>query len=50
MTAKKRLQISLTEQQFLALEKVAKEKGFSKSAILALVLEELVRKESEQKK
>lgn len=50
MTSKKRLQVSLTEKQYELLEKVAKEKGFSKSAILALALEEYTRKESEQKK
>lgn len=50
MTKKRRLQISLTEKQFELLEKVAKEKGFSKSAILALALEKYSRKELEQKK
>lgn len=50
MTSKKRLQVSLTEKQYELLERVAKEKGFSKSAILALALEEYTRKESEQKK
>lgn len=50
MTKKRRLQISLTEKQFELLEEVAKEKGFSKSAILALALEKYSRKELEQKK
>lgn len=50
MTKKRRLQVSLTEKQFELLEEVAKEKGFSKSAILALALEEYSRKELEQKK
>ncbi len=50
MASKKRLQVSLTEKQYELLEKAAKEKGFSKSAILALALEEYTRKESEQKK
>lgn len=50
MTKKRRLQISLTEKQFELLEGLAKEKGFSKSAILALALEEYSRKELGQKK
>lgn len=37
---KKRIMISLTEEQSKELEKMAKEKGFSKSAIVALALEE----------
>lgn len=37
---KKRIMISLTEKQNDELEKLAKEKGFSKSAIIALALEE----------
>lgn len=36
---KKRIQISLTKEQDDLLVKIAKEKGFSKSAILALALE-----------
>lgn len=47
---KTRLQISLTDKQIEQLEKLAKEKGFTKSAILALALEEYSRKELEQKK
>ncbi|WP_285013990.1 CopG family transcriptional regulator [Lactococcus garvieae] len=39
-TDKKRITVSLTEKQNYDLEKFAKEKGFSKSAILALALEE----------
>lgn len=50
MTTKKRLQVSLTEKQYLNLKNISKEKGFSKSAILALALEEYLRKELEQKK
>lgn len=50
MTTKKRLQVSLTEEQYSNLENIANEKGFSKSAILALALEEYSRKELEQKK
>ena len=49
-TDKKRITVSLTEKQYSELEKFAKEKGFSKSAILALALEEYSRKESGQKK
>ncbi|EOA8631712.1 ribbon-helix-helix protein, CopG family, partial [Staphylococcus aureus] len=44
---KTRLQISLTDKQIEELEKLAKEKGFTKSAILALALEEYSRKELE---
>ncbi|MFK4842124.1 MULTISPECIES: ribbon-helix-helix protein, CopG family [Lactococcus] len=47
---KKRITVSLTEDQYSTLEKLAKEKGFSKSAILALALEDYSRKEFEQKK
>lgn len=50
MPKKTRLQISLTDKQIEELEKLAKEKGFTKSAILALALEEYSRKELEQKK
>lgn len=50
MTTKKRLQVSLTEKQYDLLGRLAKEKGFTKSAILALALEEYARKDSEQKK
>lgn len=50
MTKKRRLQVSMTEQQYETLEKIAREKGFSKSAILALALEEYSRKDLEQKK
>ncbi|HDE9270143.1 TPA: CopG family transcriptional regulator [Staphylococcus aureus] len=50
MPRKTRLQISFTDKQIEELEKLAKEKGFTKSAILALALEEYSRKELEQKK
>lgn len=50
MPRKTRLQISLTDKQIEELEKLAKEKGFTKSAILVLALEEYSRKELEQKK
>lgn len=36
---KKRLQITLTDEQFVILENLAKEKGFTKSAVIALALE-----------
>ncbi|CYV06660.1 TPA: ribbon-helix-helix protein, CopG family [Streptococcus suis] len=36
---KKRLQITLTDEQFKILESLAKEKGFTKSAVIALALE-----------
>nr|AGO03658.1 putative plasmid copy-number control protein [Lacticaseibacillus paracasei] len=48
-TNKKRITVSLTEDQYFTLENLAKEKGFSKSAILALALENYSRKELEQK-
>ncbi len=47
---KKRVSIGLTETQFELVDKLAKEKGFSKSAIFVLALEEYSRRESEQKK
>ncbi|CAD2070472.1 copy-number control protein [Jeotgalicoccus coquinae] len=47
---KKRVMISLTLEQSEILERIAKEKGFTKSAIVALSLEEYSRKELEQKK
>ena len=46
---KKRVSIGLTDNQYELVEKLAKEKGFSKSAIFVLALEEYSRKESEQK-
>jgi len=39
-TKKKRVMISLTEEQNSELEKLAKTKGFSKSAIVVVALEE----------
>lgn len=47
---KKRVMISLTLEQNEILERIAREKGFTKSAIVALSLEEYSRKELEQKK
>ncbi|MGA3463261.1 CopG family transcriptional regulator, partial [Lactiplantibacillus plantarum] len=38
-----------TDKQYELVQKLAKEKGFSKSAIFVLALEEYSRKESEQK-
>lgn len=49
-TQKKRIQVSFTDEQVDLLDKLAKNKGFSKSAILALALEEYSRKELGQKK
>ncbi len=46
---KKRVSIGLTDKQYELVQKLAKEKGFSKSAIFVLALEEYSRKESEQK-
>lgn len=42
--------ISLTIEQHKRLDSMAKKKGFSKSSIIALALEEYWRKEFEQKK
>ena len=47
---KKRVSIGLTDAQYALVQKFAKEKGFSKSAIFVLALEEYARKESGQKK
>lgn len=47
---KKRVSIGLTDKQYELVEKLAKEKGFSKSAIFVLALEEYSRKELGQKK
>lgn len=47
---KKRIQISLTKEQDELLVKIAKEKGFSKSAVLVLALEEYSKKIKESKK
>ena len=47
---KKRVSIGLTEEQYALVDKMAKEKGFSKSAIFVLALESYARKDSEQKK
>jgi hypothetical protein len=41
--SKKRVQISLTEKQFADLEKYASEKGFAKSAVVILALEEFLK-------
>lgn len=47
--SKKRVMISLTKEQDRKLTDMAKQKGFSKSAVAALAIEEYARKESEQK-
>lgn len=48
---KKRIQVSLTAEQFELLERLAIARGFSKSAIIALALENYNnRKDLEQKK
>lgn len=44
-TQKKRLQVSFTEEQYENLLKLAKDKGFSKSAIIVLALEEYSKKQ-----
>lgn len=43
-TQKKRVSIALTDAQFELVDKLAKEKGFSKSAIFVLALENFVGK------
>ena len=48
MSNKKRVSIGLTEKQYELVEKIAKEKGFSKSAIFVLALEVYSRKDSEE--
>lgn len=50
MAYKKRITISLSDKVLENLEKLSKEKGLSKSAMITLALEEYSRKESEQKK
>ena len=50
MRKKKRVWIGLTEKQYELAEKLSKEKGFSKSAIFVLALEEYARKDSEEDK
>ncbi|MDH5039559.1 ribbon-helix-helix domain-containing protein [Enterococcus faecalis] len=47
---KKRVSIGLTDKQYELVDKLSKQRGFSKSAIFVLALEEYARKESEQKK
>lgn len=48
--SKKRVSIGLTEKQYELVEKLSKEKAFSKSAIFVLALEEYARKDSEKSK
>lgn len=48
--SKKRVSIGLTNNQYELVTKLANKKGFSKSAIFVLALEEYSRKESGQKK
>lgn len=43
-TKKKRLQVSLTDEQFEILQALATKTGISKSGILALALEEYAKK------
>lgn len=46
---KKRISVSLTKDQNEELERLAKEKGFSKSAIIALALERFIKNERLEK-
>lgn len=44
-TQKKRVQISFTDEQYEDLVRLAKSKGFSKSAIIVLALEEYAKQQ-----
>lgn len=46
---KKRISVSITKAQNEELEKLAREKGFSKSAIVALALENYIKKDEKRK-
>lgn len=46
--SKKRVSIGLTDEQYDLVEQMAKERGFSKSAIFVLALEEYTKKQVEK--
>lgn len=48
VTKKKRVQVSFTDEQHRMLVDLAKNKGFSKSAIIVLALEEYAKKQLEK--
>lgn len=50
MAYKKRITISLSDKVLENLEKLSKDKGLSKSAMITLAIDEYSRKELEQKK
>lgn len=47
-TNKKRVQVSFTDEQHKILVDLAKEKGFSKSAIVVLALEEYLKSQKQK--
>lgn len=46
-TEKKRVSISLTDEQYELADKIAKSRGFSKSAIFVLALEEYLKNQKQ---
>ncbi|CAM3093659.1 copy-number control protein [Streptococcus agalactiae LMG 14747] len=46
-TEKKRVSISLTDEQYELVDKIAKSRGFSKSAIFVLALEEYLKNQKQ---
>ena len=46
-TKKKRVSISLTDEQYELVDKIAKSRGFSKSAIFVLALEEYLKNQKQ---
>lgn len=49
-TKKKRVQVSFTDEQHKMLVDLAKQKGFSKSAIVVLALEEYLKSQNQKQK
>ncbi|HBI9190390.1 TPA: CopG family transcriptional regulator [Staphylococcus aureus] len=50
VSTKKRVSIGLTDEQYKLVDDLAKSRGFSKSAIFVLALEEYVKKQIEKGK
>ena len=50
MSTKKRVSIGLTDEQYKLVDDLAKSRGFSKSAIFVLAIEEYVKKQIEKGK
>lgn len=46
-TEKKRVSISLTDEQYELVDKIAKSRGFSKSAIFVLALEDYLKNQKQ---